>query len=135
MTVAARLGRQGIGAHAPKNGRGRRFVAQFLLILQTLILVAGLALLGQGVVGAFNWKRRHENIVYQLLGLVAKPAVWLVRRLTPRIVVDQHIPLATFMLLFFAYLAVGFWQRDVCLKDLTQSGCERWVAARAGGTQ
>jgi len=115
--------------------RGRNEVALFLLILQTLILVAGLSLLGKGVVGIFNWNRRHENFVYQLFAVVARPAEKLVRLVTPRVVLDQHIPLATFLLLLFGYFAVGLWHRDVCLGDLTQAGCERWLAARSGGGQ
>lgn len=106
-----------------------------LLILQTLILVAGLSLLGKAVVGIFNWNRRHENFVYQLFAIVARPAERLVRLLTPRVVLDQHIPLATFLLLLFGYFAVGLWHREVCLADLTQAGCERWLAARSGGGQ
>lgn len=107
-------------------------MALSLLILQTLILVAGLALVGQFVVGIFNWKRRHENFIYQLLAIVSRPATRLVRLITPRIVLDQHIPLATFLLLLVGYFAVGLWHRDVCLADLAQRGCERWVQAYAG---
>ena len=33
-----------------------------LLLLQTLVLVAALALLGQGVVGLFNWPGRRQNL-------------------------------------------------------------------------
>jgi uncharacterized protein YggT (Ycf19 family) len=108
-------------------------MALFLVILQTVILIAALALFAQLIVGAFNWNRRHQNPVYQLLGIVARPFVWLVRRITPRFVLDQHIPVATFLLLGFAYLAVTLVLRDVCLSDLTQAGCERLAASRAGG--
>jgi len=108
-------------------------MAFFLLVLQTLIFVAGLCLLGQFIVGIFNWGRRHENFVYQVFEIATRPFVRLVRLITPRVVLDQHIPLATFLLLLFAYVAVGLWHRDVCLADLTQVGCERWAAARTGG--
>lgn len=106
-----------------------------LLILQTVILVAGLALLGQFVVGIFSWSRRHENFVYQMFEIVSRPAVRLVRAITPRIVMDQHIPLATFLLLLMGYFVVGLWHREVCLGDLTQAGCEKWVEAYARRAQ
>jgi uncharacterized protein YggT (Ycf19 family) len=64
----------------------RNAMALALLILQTLILIAGLALIGQFLVGIFNWKRRQENFVYQLFGIVSRPVVRLVRLITPRIV-------------------------------------------------
>jgi uncharacterized protein YggT (Ycf19 family) len=110
-------------------------VALLLVIVHTLILVAGLALVGQGIVGAFNWRRRHDNFVYQLFAIVTRPVVSVVRKVTPRVVLDEHVPLVTFLLLFFAYFLVGFWHRDVCLADLTQAGCQKWAAARAGVAQ
>jgi hypothetical protein len=105
-------------------------VALLLLILQTVILIAGLALVGQFIVGAFAWGRREQNPIYQLLGIIARPAVSLVRLVTPRIVLDRHIPIATFLLCLFAYFGVGFAHRDVCLSDLGQQGCTKWAQAR-----
>jgi len=110
-------------------------MALILVILQTLMLIAALALLGQFIVGIFNWSRRRENIVYQLFEVLTRPLVRVTRWITPRIVVDQHVPLVTFLLLLFGYFSFGFWHRDVCLSDLTQAGCERWVAARSGAAQ
>jgi len=107
----------------------------FLLILQQLILIAGLSLVGQFIVAIFSWNRRHENFVYQLLAVLTRPLVRLVRLITPRVVLDQHVPLATFFVLLVGYLAVGFWHRDACLRDLAQPGCDRWVAARGGAAQ
>ncbi|MFN7572003.1 MAG: hypothetical protein ACK5TK_11215 [Betaproteobacteria bacterium] len=102
----------------------------FLVIVQTLLLVAGLSLLGQLIVGLFSWGRRRENIVYQLLGIVASPAVKLARLVSPRVVLDEHVPAVAFLLLLVGYFVVGFMHRDVCLSDLTQAGCARWAAAR-----
>jgi uncharacterized protein YggT (Ycf19 family) len=105
-------------------------VALLLLIAQTLVLVAGMALFGQLIVGAFNWRARHQNIVYQLFGIVTRPVVRAARLITPRVVLDQHVPLVAFLLLFFCYFGLGLLHRDVCLSDLTQKGCERWAAVR-----
>jgi uncharacterized protein YggT (Ycf19 family) len=110
-------------------------VALLLVILHTLILVAGLSLLGQGIVGVFNWRRRHENFVYQLFSIVSRPMVSLVRLITPRVILDEHVPLVAFLLLLFGYFGVGLWHREVCLQDLTQTGCAKWAAARAGAAQ
>lgn len=106
-------------------------MALVLLMVQTIIFVAGLALLGQFLVGVFAWGRRERNPVYQLFGIVARPAIGLVRAITPRLVLDRHIPLATFLICFFAYFAIGFVHRDVCLSDLSQNGCEKWAQARS----
>jgi hypothetical protein len=47
--------------------------------VQSLIAVAALSLLGQFVVGMFNWGRRHDNFVYQLFGILTRPVVRVVR--------------------------------------------------------
>jgi uncharacterized protein YggT (Ycf19 family) len=103
-----------------------------LLIAQTLVLVAGLALLAQFLVGIFSWRRRSENIVYRLFQVIASPVVKLVRWITPKVVLDRHIPLATFMLLLVAYFWLGFEHRDSCRTDLSQRGCDRWVKQWGG---
>ena len=110
-------------------------MALLLVIVHTLILVAGLALFGQGVVGVFNWQRRHENFVYQLLSVVTRPVVRAVRLITPRVIIDGHVPLVAFLLLVFGYFGIGLWHRDVCLRDLEQAGCARWSAAHGEGTR
>lgn len=110
-------------------------VALLLVIVHTLILVAGLSLLGQGIVGVFNWRRRHENFVYQLFSIVSRPVVSVVRLITPRVILDEHVPLVAFLLLLFGYFGIGLWHREVCLQDLTQAGCAKWAAARAGAAQ
>jgi uncharacterized protein YggT (Ycf19 family) len=105
-------------------------MALLLLIAQTVLFVAAMALVGQLLIGLFNWRRRHENVVYQLFGVVARPVVRAVRVVTPRLVLDQHVPVVAFLLCMIAYLATGFAHRDVCLSDLSQRGCEKWVQAR-----
>jgi hypothetical protein len=108
-------------------------LAPLLVIVQTLILVPCLALVGQFLVGAFDWHARCANPVYQMLGIVARPAVKAVRFVTPRLIPDLRIPAVAFAVLLAAYLLVGLAHRNVCLDDLKQTGCERWLAARGVG--
>jgi uncharacterized protein YggT (Ycf19 family) len=106
-------------------------LALLLLIAHTLLFIAGLSLFGQLVVGLFSWGRRDQNVVYQLLALVARPMVRVARFVTPRLVLDQHVPVVAFLLCVFGYVAVGLFQRGVCLERLDQPGCEKWARARA----
>jgi uncharacterized protein YggT (Ycf19 family) len=108
-------------------------MAMLLVVVQYAILVAGMFLIAQLVVGLFNWNRRHENVIYGFFAVLTKPFVRLTRVITPRIVVDQHVPLVTFLLLFFAYWIVVVLLYKVCLSDLTQLGCERLLAQRQAG--
>ena len=104
-----------------------------LLAAQTIVLVAGTALLGQLVVGIFNWRAREQNLVYKLFQTVASPVVKLVRLITPKVVLDRHIPIGAFMVLLFAYFWLGMAHRDSCRADLTQAGCHKWVEAWSTG--
>jgi hypothetical protein len=105
-------------------------VAVTLLVIKNVLFVALFALFAQWLVGIFNWGKRQQNMIWQLFALIAKPFTSLVRRITPRQVLDQHIPLATFLALLFVLLFVSTSHREVCLKDLTQTGCERFAEVR-----
>lgn len=105
----------------------------FIEILKTILFVAVCALLGQGIVGLFNWGRRRDNFIYQLFGIIASPFTKLIRLITPKAVLDQHIPFATLLVLLFAYGAVLVWQATRCAADPTQIGCKRVAESRQGG--
>ena len=64
---------------------------------QTIVLVAGTALLGQFVVGIFNWRARQQNVVYKTFELVASPFVKLIRLVTPKVVLDRKASLMASM--------------------------------------
>lgn len=98
-------------------------MAFVLVIVKAIIEVAGMALLGQLVVGIFAWGRRHDNVIYRLFQIVASPFTWVARRITPRVVLDQHIPLVTFMLLLFLWIFVVFQLRATCLENPQQRAC------------
>jgi uncharacterized protein YggT (Ycf19 family) len=104
-------------------------LALLLIIVQTLILVPMLALLAQFAVGLFNWHARHDNPVFQMLGIIARPALRAVRRLSPTVLSDRHVPWLTFWVLAVAYLFVGWAHRSICQADLMQRSCERWATA------
>ncbi len=104
-------------------------MAIYLLMAQTLVLVAALALLGQAIVGLFNWGKRRDNLLYRLFELVALPVVKLVRLVSPKVVLDRHVPVAAFVLLLIVYFWLGFEHRDSCKAQLSQPSCEKWAEA------
>ena len=80
-----------------------------LLLISSIKLVAEIALmalLGQGVLGLLAGRRREGNIVYQLLSQVSRPFVRLTRVLTPRIVLDRHVPAVALFILFWIWVAL-----------------------------
>lgn len=98
-------------------------MALTLVIIKAILEVAALALIGQFLVGIFAWGRRGENVIYKLFQVIASPFTRLVRLVTPKLVVDQHIPLATFLLLGFAWLFVLFELRATCVANPAQRAC------------
>jgi hypothetical protein len=45
----------------------------------------------------------QRNVIYRLFEIVASPVVKLCRYVTPRFVLDRHLPLVGFSLLLVAY--------------------------------
>lgn len=105
-------------------------MALLIEILKTIVAIAGLSLVGRFIVALFNWHQRHNNVVFQLFSLIAKPALVVVRRLSPRAVLDRHVPVAAFLLLLVSYFGLVLWQREECMSNLQQPGCERLAQAR-----
>ena len=85
-----------------------------ILILRSLVEVAGFALLGQGVLALLAGKYREDNIFYRVLRIVASPAVRAVRFITPRFIIDAHIPFLAFFLLFWLWIVLALAKRHLC---------------------
>lgn len=77
-----------------------------VIILKALVEIAALALLGQGLLVILAGAKRHTNPFYQLLSVVTRPVTALVRLITPRLIVDQHIGLLSFLLLVMVWVAL-----------------------------
>lgn len=74
-----------------------------VVVTKALVEVALFALIGQAVVAIFAGSRRRENFVYRLLEVVASPVLRMARIVSPRFVLDAHLPIVAFMLLVFAW--------------------------------
>lgn len=83
----------------------------FLSILRALVEVAMLALLGQGAVAFLAGARRQTNPIYQLFAVVTRPILRLVRFVTPRAVIDRHLPFVAFFLLFWLWIFLAWAKR------------------------
>lgn len=88
----------------------------FLNIAQLVLYIALLALVGQGALYVLAGPRRQQNIFYQLLQVLSKPFTLLVRKITPSMVDDRHVPVVTFFLLLITYAVVTFEKIAYCVK-------------------
>jgi hypothetical protein len=83
-------------------------------VVRALVEVAGWFLLGQGVLHVLAGKAREGNPVYRLFRLLTSPVVRVTRAVTPAVVVDRHIPLVAFFLLFWIWIALQLLKRHLC---------------------
>lgn len=84
--------------------------------LKLVTEIALLALLGQGLLALLAGQRRQGNVFYQILQKVGQPFVWLTRRITPRFVLDRHVPLAAFCFLALLWIAATLTRVSLCLQ-------------------
>ncbi len=91
-------------------------------MLTTLVLVklvseiALMCLFGRWVLGLLAGARREQNLFWQILDLAVRPFTWSVRRITPRLVLDRHVPLVAFLLLAFTWILVTLWRIQWCVQ-------------------
>jgi hypothetical protein len=77
-------------------------------VLRALVEVALLALLGQGLLALLAGARRDTNPIYMLFKIVTKPAIVAARWITPKLVIDKHIPFVAFFLLFWLWIFLAW---------------------------
>jgi len=83
-------------------------------VIRALVEVAMLSLLGQGVVALLSGARRAGNPVYQLFQIVTRPVIRALRWLLPRQIVDRHLPVLAFFLLFWLWIMLAYAKRVLC---------------------
>jgi hypothetical protein len=83
-------------------------------VLRTLVEVAGMALLGQGALALLAGKYRHDNPFYRVFQIVTRPVISAVRFVTPRVIIDAHVPFIAFFLLFWLWIALAVLKQHLC---------------------
>lgn len=90
-----------------------------LFAASTLKLIAEIALLalfGQWVLGLLAGAKKDRNLFYQILQIVGKPFVVAARFITPKQIIDRHVPLVAFLLLLFVWIAATLMRIRICLE-------------------
>lgn len=94
-------------------------MGRMLAVVTTVKLIAEialLALLGQWLLGLLAGAKRDKNLFYQILQIMGKPFVVVARYVSPRFVVERHLPLVAFLLLAFVWLGVTILKIQTCLQ-------------------
>jgi hypothetical protein len=87
-----------------------------VVILKSLIELSLMFIVARFLLGLLAGAKRATNVFWQLLDVAAKPALWLTRRVSPRVILDQHIPLAAASWLLVAWVLVVKVKIDMCLQ-------------------
>jgi hypothetical protein len=80
-----------------------------VVIVKGLAELAFMFLLGRGALYILAGHKREGNIFYSVLRVVTDPVIRFARFLTPRIVVDAHVPFVAVLLVAWIWLAIVFW--------------------------
>ncbi|MCK9389149.1 MAG: hypothetical protein M0Q22_12270 [Sulfuritalea sp.] len=89
-------------------------------VLRALAEVAMLFLLGQGLLALLAGSRRHDNTMYKLFLIVTGPVVKAMRMVTPRQIIDKHVPFIAFAVLFWLWIALAYLKKLYCDANLLQ---------------
>jgi hypothetical protein len=80
-----------------------------VVILKALAELAFMFLLGRGALYILAGRKREGNIFYQVLRIVTDPVIRAARWISPRFVLDAHIPFVAVALVAWIWLLVVFW--------------------------
>ena len=80
-----------------------------VVIVKALAELAGMFLLGRGLLWVLAGRKRMDNIFYQVLAIVTDPLLRFTRWIAPRVVLDSHVPLLAFGLVVWIWLVIVFW--------------------------
>ena len=87
-----------------------------VVIAKSLIELSFMFILGRFLLGLLAGPNRDNNVFWQLLDVAAKPALWITRKISPKLILDQHIPLATSSWLLIAWVLTLQLKIEICLE-------------------
>ncbi len=90
-----------------------------LVVATTFKLLAEIALFalaGQWILGWVAGKGKNTNPFYRVMQLVGKPWMLAARWLSPRVVLDRHLPLVAVLLVALTWLVATVGKVGICLK-------------------
>jgi hypothetical protein len=86
------------------------------ITVKLLAEIALLVLLGQGLVGLLSGAGRDRNPFYRVFQLAGRPWVRAARWISPRVVLDRHLPLVAFLVLLFVWAGAALIKVQLCLE-------------------
>ncbi len=89
----------------------------FIQMFKAILEVALLAYVGQAILFIMAGEKRETNFVFTLLKMITAPMSSVVRFISPKIILDRHIPLATFIFLSTLWIALTVAKVQIILQS------------------
>ena len=89
-----------------------------VIILKALVEIAGLVLIGQGILIILAGPGRENNIFYKILSTLTKPVLNATRFIAPRFILDQHIGLLAMFLLLVLWIVLTALKIKLVIQSL-----------------
>jgi hypothetical protein len=80
-----------------------------IVIAKALAELVGLFLVGRGLLYLLAGHKRETNLFYQVMCVITNPAIRMTRLITPKVVIDRHVPYVAFMLVVWIWVILVFW--------------------------
>jgi len=90
---------------------------EIVVVLKALTEVAGVAMIGQGLLYVLAGAKRDQNLVYGIFKTLTSPVMKVTRWITPRIVLDRHLGLVAFFLLIVLWFGLTVMKIKIVLEN------------------
>ena len=90
---------------------------EVIVVLKALTEIAGVAMIGQGLLYVIAGAKRDQNAVYGIFKTLTSPVIKATRWITPRIVLDQHLGLVAFLLLIVLWFGLTVMKIRIVLEN------------------
>jgi hypothetical protein len=79
-----------------------------VVVLKGLTEFAALLIVAQALVFLLSFGRHERNAVYRFIRMLTSPVVRVARWLSPRAIVDRHVPAVALFMLFAIWVFLTF---------------------------
>ncbi len=88
----------------------------FVLAVKLVAEIALLAFAGQFVLSVLAGAKRETNFFYRVMDVLTKPFVRVMRAVTPKAIIDRHVPVAAFVALLSIWFIATIAKINVCMQ-------------------
>ncbi|MFM7331870.1 MAG: hypothetical protein ACKO1L_09460 [Brachymonas sp.] len=83
-------------------------------IIKSICEIALLAFAGRFVLGLMAGAKKDSNLFYQILEILTKPFVGAARMISPKAIIDRHVPLVAISLLVILWIVCVMEKIRIC---------------------